>query len=157
MRYLFFCAISFTASEIVTSQDLTCKDFKTGTFYIPETEDFTKYIIRFGDSTSLYQRELDSTVKKYIVIRDTYKQVEWKNGVGEGVPEYENIEWIDDCTYRLTYDAEKADSDFSKLLINKNNGIVVSKVNIEGNCMRFEAVMTTLEGQVISQNGIICK
>ena len=42
------------------------------------------------------------------------------------------------------------------LLINKNNGIVVSKVNIEGNCMRFEAVMTTLEGQVISQNGIIC-
>ena len=139
------------------AQKLTCSDFKIGTFYIPETEEMSKYTIEANDSIAEISPERDLTIKKYIVVREKNTQIEWKNGIGNGKPDYEILEWIDDCTYRLTYDSSKTELDEDKKWINENNGIVVSKTKIENKCLFYTATMTTNEGQKISQDGIICK
>jgi hypothetical protein len=139
------------------AQKLTCSDFKIGTFYIPETEEMSKYTIEANDSIAEISPERDLTIKKYIVVREKNNQIEWKNGIGNGKPDYEILEWIDDCTYRLTYDSSKTELNEYKKWVNENNGIVVSKTKIENNCLYYRATMTTNEGQVISQDGIICK
>ena len=151
-----FLLIFFTSINLF-GQELTCSDFINGEFYIPKTEEMAKYTIVSNDSISEFTYSSDSETKQYVVIRDKNTQVEWKNGIGNGVPVYEIIEWIDDCKYRLTYDSTKSELDEQKKWINENNGIIVSKVKIESNCMFHTATMTTNSGQEISQNGIICK
>ncbi|WP_340866989.1 hypothetical protein [Polaribacter atrinae] len=116
-----------------------------------------KYTIVENDSISEMIPERDSSIKKYIVIREKDTQIEWKNGIANGKPEYEILEWIDDCTYRLTYDSSKSELSEDKKWINENKGIVVSETKIEDNCLYYKATMTTNEGQTISQDGIICK
>lgn len=96
------------------AQQLTCADFKIGQFYIPETAEMTKYTIVENDSITEMTPERDSSIYKYIVIRENNTQIEWTNGIGNGNPEYEILEWIDDCTYRLTYDASKSELDDKK-------------------------------------------
>lgn len=108
------------------------------------------------DSIQDFKIELDSTVNKTVIVRKKKVQIEWTNGIGNGSPKYEIIEWIDDCTYRLTYDAAKSELDESEKWINENNGIVVSNRKIEGKCMFYNATMTTNDGRKISQNGTIC-
>ncbi len=139
------------------TQKLTCSDFKTGTFYIPENEEMSKYTIEANDSIAEITDKRNPLIKKWIVIREKNTQIEWKNGIGNGKPEYEIIEWIDECTYRLTYDDSKSELDEEKKWVNENNGIVVSKTKIENKCLIYTATMTTNEGQKISQDGIICK
>jgi len=139
------------------AQKLTCSDFKIGQFYIPETKEMEKYTIVENDSISEFTPERDSSIKKYIVIREKNTQIEWKNGIGNGNPAYEIIEWIDDCTYRLTYDSSESELDEDKKWINESNGIVVSKLKIEKKCLFYRATMTTNQGKKISQDGIICK
>ena len=116
-----------------------------------------KYTIVENDSISEMSPERDSSIQKYIVIREKNTQIEWTNGIGNGKPEYEILEWIDDCTYRLTYDASKSELDAEKKWINENNGIVVTKRKIENKCLFYTATMTTNEGDTIAQDGIICK
>ena len=140
-----------------SAQELTYEDFKMGHFYIPSTEEMEKFTIVENDIISEFTSERDSTIEKYLVIREENTQVEWKNGIGNGNPQHEIIEWIDDCTYRLTYDSSKSELDEGKQWVNDNNGIVVSKVKIENNCMLYTATMTANDGQKISQDGIICK
>jgi len=139
------------------AQKLTCSDFKIGQFYIPETKEMEKYTIVENDSISEFTPERDSSIKKYIVIREKNTQIEWKNGIGNGNPDYEIIEWIDDCTYRLTYDSSESELHEDKKWINESNGIVVSKIKIEKKCLFYRATMTTNQGKKISQDGIICK
>ncbi|WP_348741975.1 hypothetical protein [Tenacibaculum sp. 190524A05c] len=139
------------------TQKLSCNDFKIGTFYIPTTEEINKYRIEANDSIAEMIQKRDLSIKKWIVVRDKNTQIEWTNGIGNGKPEYEIIEWLDDCTYRLTYDATKSKLNDEKKWVNENNGIVVTKTKIENNCMFYTATMTTNDGQKISQNGIICK
>jgi len=141
----------------INAQELTCADFKIGQFYIPTDDEMKKYTVISNDSIKEMTAERDLTVSKYIVVRAKNTQVEWKNGIGNGNPEYEIIEWIDDCTYRLTYDALKTELDQDQKWINDNKGIVVSKTKIENNCLFYTATMTTNEGQKISQDGTICK
>ncbi|WP_179345890.1 hypothetical protein [Winogradskyella ursingii] len=141
----------------INAQELTCEDFKIGQFYIPTDDEMKKYTVISNDSIKEMTAERDLTVNKYIVVRAKNTQVEWKNGIGNGNPEYEIIEWIDDCTYRLTYDSSKSELDEGKKWVNDNNGIVVSKTKIEKRCLYYTATMTTNDGQKISQDGIICK
>ncbi|MFL1895104.1 hypothetical protein ACJRPK_05335 [Aquimarina sp. 2-A2] len=115
-----------------------------------------KYTITSNDSISKISTPRDVTINKYIVIREENSQIEWINGVDIGNPEYEILEWMDDCTYRLTYDESKAELSDEKKWINENNGIVVSKSRIEGKCMFYDAIMTTNDGRKISQKGVIC-
>ena len=157
MRNFFSILLALFITLSSFAQDLTCADFKIGQFYIPETKEMAKYTIVENDSISEMTPERDSSIQKYIVIREKNTQTEWKNGIGNRKPEYEILEWIDDCTYRLTYDASKSELDAEKKWINENKGIVVSKTKIENNCLYYTATMTTNEGQTISQDGIICK
>ncbi|MBC9796794.1 hypothetical protein [Sinomicrobium weinanense] len=141
----------------VNSQNLTCSDFKTGRFYIPKTKEIGKYTVVSNDSIWEFTADIDTSVKKHVVVREKNTQIEWENEIGNGSPRHEIIEWIDDCTYRLTYDASKSELEDDKQWINKNNGIIVSKNKIEGNCMHYTATMILNDGSKISQNGIICK
>jgi hypothetical protein len=74
-----------------SAQELTCSDFKIGQFFIPHTKESAKLTIITNDSISEFKPELDSSVKKYIVIREKNTQIEWKNGIGNVSPEYEII------------------------------------------------------------------
>ncbi|WP_417237467.1 hypothetical protein [Bizionia paragorgiae] len=139
------------------AQELTCEDFKIGKFYIPQTQEISKYTIEVSDSIIEMTDKRDLSIKKWIVVREKNTQTEWKNGIGNGIPEHEVIEWIDDCTYRLTYDSSKMELSENKKWVNENKGIVITKTKIEYNCLYYKATMTTNEGQKISQNGIICK
>ncbi len=103
-----------------------------------------------------FKIELDSTVNKTVIARKEKTQIEWTNGIGNGIPKYEIIDWIDDCTYHLTYDASKSELNEDEKWINANNGIVVSNRKIEGKCMFYNTTMTTNEGQEITQEGTIC-
>ena len=141
----------------LNAQDLTCADFQSGEFYIPTTEELKKLKIIKNDSIQEFTFNLDPLVTKTVVIRKKGTQTEWKNGIGNGEPFHEIIEWIDDCTYRLTFDESKMELDEMKKWVNNNNGIVVSKRKIENNCMFYIATMTANSGEALSQNGVICK
>ena len=91
------------------NQKLTCSDFKTGKFYIPATEDLKKYTITSKDSINELSTQRNEEIKKYVVIRKKNTQTEWKDGINNGTPEYEKIEWINDCSYRLKYDGSKTE------------------------------------------------
>ena len=143
--------IAFSLMGLLScNQDLTCADFKTGKFYIPETKEEGKLTIIKNDSVFEQTYKIDPDIQKYIIIREKNSQIEWTNEVGNGQPAYVNIEWIDDCSYRLTYDSSKSESE-------KGNGVIVTKRKIENNCFFYTASSTTSEGETISQDGIICK
>ena len=139
------------------TQDLTCADFKIGKFYIPETKEIAKYTVTENDSISELTDKRDTSIEKYIIIRKKNTQTEWRNGIDYGNPEYEIIEWIDECTYILTFDASKSKLDEEQKWVNKNGGILVSKIKIENKCLFYTATLTTNEGKKISQDGTICK
>jgi hypothetical protein len=139
------------------TQSLTCTDFKTGSFFIPTTEELKKFTVSSKDSINEYLLKRDEKIKRYSIIRKENTQLEWKEGIDNGKPEYETIEWIDDCTYRLKYSSEKNKLTPEKKWVNDNNGIVVSKIKISGKCMQYKAVMTTNDGRVIEQKGTLCK
>lgn len=139
------------------AQELTCSDFHLGEFYIPTTEELENFRIIKNDSIQDFELQLDSTVTKTVIERKENTQIEWTNGIGNGQPAYEKIEWIDDCTYRLTYDESKMELDETEKWTNENNGIVVTKRRIENNCLFYTATMTTNNGEKLSQNGVICK
>ncbi|MCB4800321.1 hypothetical protein [Neotamlana laminarinivorans] len=156
-KTIFLIGIFLLIGLKINAQELTCEDFKIGQFYIPETPQMAKYTIVENDSITEFSPERDKTIKKYIVIREKNSQTEWKNGIGNGKPTYEILEWIDDCTYRLTYDFSKGEMDEMTKWVNENNGIVISRRKIENKCLYYTATMTTKDGQKISQDGIICK
>lgn len=141
----------------INAQELTCADFRIGEFFIPRADELKKYTITSKDSTWTFTSERDSTINRYVVIRKKNTQIEWKNGIGNGNPAHEIIEWIDECTYRLTYDSTKSELDEGRKWANDNNGIIVSKTKIEGKCLFYKATMNTNDGRTISQDGVICK
>ena len=139
------------------AQELTCSDFHLGEFYIPTTEELKNFTVIKNDSIEDFTLKLDSTVTKTVIQRKKDTQIEWVNGIGNGQAAYEKIEWINDCTYRLTYDEAKMELDETEKWINENNGIVVSKRKIEENCLFYTATMTSNNGEKFSQSGVICK
>ena len=149
--------VLFLFSFTISAQDLTCAHFQNGEFYIPSSEELKKFTIIKNDSIQEFTLQLDSTVTKTVIVRKDKTQTEWTNGIGSGEPAYEVIEWLDDCTYRLTYDPSKMEMDAMEKWINENNGIVVSMRKIEGNCLFYKAVMLTNNGEEMTQQGVICK
>jgi len=65
------------------------------------------------------------------------------------------LKWIDDCNYRAFSDESKEMDEISKLL-NKNNGILVEKIKIEGKCFYYKSSWT-YNGVETSLNGRLCK
>ncbi len=139
------------------TQNLTCLDFKTGKFYIPMNDKLEKVTIQSKDSVSELKLKQDKNINKWVIIRKKNTQTEWMNGLNNGTPLYAKLEWIDNCTYRLTYDGNKTKLKKHEKWTNENNGIVVTNVQILGKCMEYKATMTTNNGEKISQSGTICK
>ena len=130
-KSLLICSVLLFLGIKMNAQELTCADFKIGTFSIPATKGWYNYTVIEKDSVYNFTPEIDKSVKQFIVVRKKNSQIEWKNNVGNGDPLYEIIEWIDDCSYRLTYDSTKVQLDDYKKWINQNNGIVVTTTKIE--------------------------
>ena len=155
-HYILFVGI-LLIGFISKAQDLTCADFKIGNFYIPEDDELKNYTIILNDSINEFTIDRDKYIKKWVIIREKNTQTEWVNGLNNGTPLYAIIEWIDDCTYRLTYDGNKTKLKDYEKWVNENNGIVVENVQIIGKCMKYKGTMTTNDEEKISQNGTICK
>ena len=139
------------------SGNLTCSDFKSGRFFIPENKELIEYTIENKDSVHNFTREHNKEINGYLIIRKEKTQIEWVNGENNGNPTYEKIEWINDCSYRLTYDEEKMELDEDQTYLNRNKGIVVEMTDFIGDCVKYKASFKSPEGQLISQNGTFCK
>ena len=125
----------------INAQELTCEDFKNGTFYVPADKE---------------------TLLTYKIIRNENKQIEIvedpENTLGADFNKksYEIIEWIDDCTYRVRYDETKMELSEYQKFVNDNNGILTEMVKIEGKCFFFKATLN-VNGEIQVMNGKICK
>lgn len=157
LKYNLLLSINLLFISFTFSQDLTCEDFKSGKFYIPITNELKKYSTKSGGKETTHSFSLKPNINNIVVIRSNNSQIEYPNGINGGSPIYEIIEWINDCTYRLTFDAEKMKLDPKKKWVNENKGIIVSNLGIKGKCMNYTAVMTTNQGKEILQKGMICK
>lgn len=121
---------------------LDCSDFRTGSFYIPPSDDLPI---------------------SYRVVRTTTSQVETIIGSPKGVvkennqkPQYAVLTWVDPCSYRISYDASKADLSETQILINDNNGVLIELLSREEDCFNFKSTFVNGD-QVISFIGKQCK
>jgi major membrane immunogen (membrane-anchored lipoprotein) len=127
--------ISMLVFSSCSEEDLTCKDFKEGTFEI---------------SYNQMPRGYDSTL-----IRKNNRQIEKI----DGSVVYVVLDWIDECSYTAKYDESKTEKKLLNYVKeqNDNKGIVVSKVKIEGRCFYFKSVYSSKEGEDVINTGRICK
>ena len=111
---------------------LDCTDFKTGNFYIPNS-------VREG-----------RTIR---ITRTKNSQVEV---VDNEQTRYGILEWIDDCTYRLTFDETKMELNEFQKYINSKNGIIVSTLRTDENCLYYSSIIDE-EGESSRIDGILCR
>lgn len=152
---LFVCFLSI----LNFSQDLKCEDFKSGRFYIPmDSNNDTLYVYNTNTGELTKQNyEIDKELKKYIVIRSVNEQVEWHNGENVGNPIYEDLIWVDDCSYILKFSSKNEFIDEESQYINDVGGLKVDILFIEENCMKYKATLTLEDATEIYQFGYICK
>lgn len=118
------------------AQDLTCSDFKNGTFIIP------------NKSGELLNHKL---------VRNENSQMEFYNSIENKKINYGTIEWINDCSYRLKFDETKMDLTDDLKYINKNGGIITEMIKIEGKCFYYKSVLI-VDGKVAKRiDGSFCK
>lgn len=148
---ILFCTLN------LFGQELTCEDFKLGEFYIPtdNANETVFYVYKDGELIQEISQPVDS-IEKYVVIKKEKTQIEWKNKIGFGDPTHENIEWIDDCSYRLTYDLEKNKSRGEESFINGKE-LLIEKIKIVDRCMEYSATLEMPDGIKVVQKSKICK
>ena len=130
--------ISFRAS----TQELGCKDFKEGVYYaeVLEPVPIKWKITRRGNRQTEEVIELPIEAKKAGYPTNT---------------QYEIIEWIDDCTYRLRYDETKFKLSDTQRAINENGGALTHIVKVEGNCYYYVSTIS-INGSETSMEGKLC-
>lgn len=124
-------------------QELSCADFKTGTFNtsISEPVQINWKIVRDGNVQTEIMPELP---------------IELKDSGYPTDPQYGIINWIDDCTYRLTYDESKAELTESQKLINYLGGVLTELIKIEENCYYYKSTLKYEGGEQVT-SGKLCK
>ena len=124
-------------------QELTCVDFKTGTFNtsISEPVQINWKIVREGNVQTEIMSELP------IELKDSGYSTE---------PQYAIINWLDDCTYRLTYDESKAELTKSQKWINSLGGVLTVLTKIEENCFYYKSTLKYEGGEQVTK-GKLCK
>ena len=136
--------ILLTLLETISfAQNLKCEDFRNGTFTIENTSPIKMNgkLIRNGSEQYEIYAELPAAYK----------------GLGlENKPVYGKLEWIDDCSYQMTYDEVKNELMDSEKLINSLGGIRTELVKIEGNCFYYKSSVKFKESDMVFY-GIICK
>lgn len=123
-------------------QDGFCADFRTGSFYIPPTE---------------------SLPISYKVVRTGESQVETVQKAPKGLlsstaeaPQYGILKWIDDCSYRIWFDSSKGPLTQVQEMINRNNGVLIEFLNVEGNCVNFRSTLEK-QDEIVTFLGQQCK
>ena len=121
-------------------QEMTCADFKNGTFVFPTTElmTYSYTIIREGNTQIEISRDSKDPLNKDL------------NKTSYGI-----VEWINDCTYRVKYDETKMELDEYGKFINENNGIMTEIIRIEDNCFYFKTTFV-IEGVIQNREGKLC-
>lgn len=124
------------------AQELNCKDFRNGVYYAEILEPFSaKWKVT---------REGNQQIEEVIEIPE-----EAKNAGYPMHPQYEDIEWIDDCTYRLKYDSTKFELSQSQKMINDNGGVLTKIVKIENNCYYYISTLA-IDGKEKTMEGKLC-
>ncbi len=136
-----FLIFALLLSSLCTfSQELDCSDFKNGTFYV-EADQYIPLgykIIRQGDT-------------QIEIVHDPENQLD----ESFNKTAYENIIWIDDCTYRLKYDETKMELSEFQQFINDNNGILTELIKIEGKCFYYKSTLD-VNGETQRIDGKMC-
>ena len=138
MRILLFTIL--LAGLSANAQELTCADFKDGTFITPASEEvpLDYRIIRNGNSQVEITEDPDG-----ILPSDFQKE------------QFVLIEWVDDCSYRSKYDEEKMDMSEFHQLVNDNGGILTEMVKIEDGCFFYKSSLT-INGKTEYLEGKMC-
>ena len=133
----------FLTSLCSFGQDLSCEDFKEGTFVAKMTEPIQAdwKIVREGNSQTEFPSKLPDELKETDFPMD---------------PQHGIIEWIDDCTYRLTYDSTKSELTDMQKMVNSLGGFINEMIKIEGNCFYYKSTLK-YEGGQQSIEGKFCK
>jgi len=124
-------------------QELSCNDFKEGAFVAKMTEPVQAEwkIVRTGNSQTEFLKEIPELLK------ETDFSTE---------PRYGTIEWIDDCTYILTYDATKTELTDEQKVVNKLGGFITEMIKIEDGCFHYKSTLK-YDGGEQSIEGKFCK
>ena len=123
-------------------QDLKCGDFKHGVYYAEVLEPIPiKWKIT---------RNGNQQIEEVIELPEEAKKAGYPTN-----PQYEIIEWIDDCSYRLKYDETKFELSQSQKMINDNGGTLTRIVKVEGNCHYYISTLT-INGQEQTMEGKLC-
>jgi len=124
-------------------QESNCSDFKNGTFYVSISEpiQINWKIVREGNA----QTEIVTELPKELI----------DSGYPTG-HQYGIINWIDDCTYRLTYDESKSELSESQKLINSLGGVLTELIKIKENCFYYKSTLIYEGGEQIL-NEKLCK
>ena len=125
------------------SQELSCKDFKEGTFFSKMTDPVNvEYkIVRLANTQTEFPGELP----------DELKGTDFSMA-----PQYAIIEWVDDCTYILKYDESKTELTEIQKMVNKLGGFINEMVKIEDGCFYYKSTLKFEEGEK-SLEGKFCK
>lgn len=142
MKKLILLSISLYTFNCL-GQELSCLDFKEGKFIAEMTEpvkvEWT--IVRMGK----VQTEIPGKLP------DEFKGADFSIA-----PRHAIIEWIDDCTYKLTYDATKSELTDMQKMVNKLGGFINEMVKIEGECFHYKSTLRYNGGEQ-SLEGKFCK
>lgn len=124
------------------AQDAFCADFKEGSFYIPPTDELpvSYKITRQGESLV----ETVASAPKGLLSEEAVK------------PKYGVIKWIDECSYRIWFDESKGPLDEVQQMINRNNGVLIEFLSMDGNCVNYRGTLEKPD-EIVTFLGQQCK
>jgi hypothetical protein len=133
MRKIIFTFVSILFTNGIFGQELTCTDFKEGTFYI--------------------EANLNGRLMQYDIIRYPDFQEEFYENME---PMKVGLQWMDECSYIITLDHTQPNFGKTDQLINEGGGIKVYLLEIIDNCYNFESSFT-MNSETYMFKGKICK
>ncbi len=134
--------IGILCSINAIGQELDCSDLKTGVFFAEINEPIkVKWKIT---------RTENKQIEEIIEIPDEIKEMGYPMD-----PQYELIEWKNNCTYLLKYDETKSELTESQKVINDNGGALTTITSIDRNCYYYSSTIT-INGQEQKLEGKVC-
>lgn len=124
------------------AQDEFCAAFKEGSFYIPPTDKLpVSYKVERNGETQI---ETVKSSPKGLLTEETEDT------------QYAVVKWLDNCSYRLWYDESRGPLSAVQQMINRNNGILVELLSVDGNCVNFRSTLVKPE-EIVTILGQQCK
>ena len=141
LKQIIFGLLIFTVSYSF-SQDLTCADLLEG--------EFTVVVKKPVPIAYKITRKIDSQIERVTDIPKEY--------INSNIPKivYTNVNWINECSYNLSYDETKLKLTDTQKEINNTGGILVEIERIKGRCFYYKSTMVYLKNELVI-NGEICK